>query len=51
MNASATLRKLKDLDQLEARVKQMVNPSPKLLKQIADERQALLSGDNKEPAK
>lgn len=45
MNASGILRKLKDLDALEKRIKEMVNPSPKMLQQIADERKAALSGD------
>lgn len=45
MNASSTLRKLKDLDQLEKRVKEMVNPSPKMLQQIAAEKESLLKGE------
>lgn len=44
MNASSVLRKLKDLDQLETRVKAMVNPSPKMLQEIEQERKALLEG-------
>lgn len=45
MNASSVLRKLKDLDALETRVKQTVNPSPKMLQQIAAEKEALLKGE------
>lgn len=51
MNASATLRKLKDLDALEARVKQTVNPSPKMLQAIAAEKAALLQGETREGEK
>lgn len=46
MNASSLLRKLKDLDQLERRVKEMVNPSPKMLQAIAAERDQLLKGEH-----
>lgn len=43
MDASAINRKLKELDALEKRLRQTVNPSMVLLKQIAEERQALLN--------
>jgi len=45
MNASSILRKLKDLDALEVRVKAMVNPSPKMLQLIVAERKALMDGE------
>lgn len=51
MNASSILRKLKDLDQLEARIKQTVNPSPKMLQDIAKERTELLAGNRQEEIK
>lgn len=43
MDASAINRKLKELDALEKRLRQTVNPSTVLLKQIENERQALLN--------
>lgn len=43
MNAGAIQRKLKDLDALEERVKQTVNPSAVLLAQIRKEREELLN--------
>lgn len=43
LDASAINRKLKELDALEKRLRQTVNPSAVLLKQIADERAALLN--------
>lgn len=43
MDASGINRKLKDLDELEKRVRQTVSPSQLLLKQIAEERENLLN--------
>lgn len=47
MDASAINRKLKELDALEKRLRQTVNPSQVLLKQIDDERKALLNPQEK----
>lgn len=43
MEAAGINRKLKELDSLEKRLKQQVNPSQILLKQIQEERAALLN--------
>lgn len=51
MNASSILRKLKDLDALEERVKALKDPSQKMLKSIAYERELLLKGDPQEELK
>lgn len=48
MNASGVLRKLKDLDALEKRVKLQVQPSPRMLQEIEKERAQLLKGDSDE---
>nr|AVQ10156.1 hypothetical protein [Gokushovirinae environmental samples] len=47
MDASTINRKLKELDALEKRLRQSVNPSQVLLKQIDDERKALLNPQEK----
>lgn len=47
MDASAINRKLKELDALEKRLRQTVNPSQILLKQVQEERNALLNPQEK----
>lgn len=47
MDASAVLRRVKELDALEKRLRQTVNPSQVLLKQIHEERNALLNPQEK----
>lgn len=49
MDAVSINRKLKELDALEKRLRQTVNPSKILLEQIAKEKQELLNP--KEPGK
>lgn len=49
MEAASINRKLKEIDALEKRLRQTVNPSQVLLKQLAQERDALLNP--KEPPK
>lgn len=50
MNASSVLRKLKDLDALEARVKALKAPSQKMLKAIELAREQLLRGEPEQEA-
>lgn len=47
MDASKVIRQLKDLDTLEKRIKQTVNPSKILLQQIAAKRNELLGSEEK----
>lgn len=47
MDASAIMRKVKELDALEKRLRQTVNPSQVLLKQIQEERNNLLNPQEK----
>lgn len=47
MDASTINRKLKELDALEKRLRQTVNPSQVLLKQVQEERHALLNPQEK----
>lgn len=51
MDAAAINRKLKEIDALEKRIRQTVNPSQVLLRQIEEERKQLLNPVHKEPSK